>query len=353
MQVTRTPISASAPGKIILFGEHAVVYGRPAMAVPVLQVRATATVEPRAGPVEIDAADIGRQYALRDAPPEDPIATMIEQTSAQLGVEPLDFAIRIRSTIPVARGLGSGAAVSVAVGRALAKYLIPVIASGEAAKQYPSTLETPALAAGASVASSPQRARLLALTPADISALAFEVEKLHHGTPSGIDNTVIAYEQPVYFVRGQPIAAFEIARSFRIAIADTGIASPTKIAVGDVRRAWEAERVRCKALFDQIGAIVRAARAAIERGEIDALGPLMNANQKLAREMGVSSPEIEVLVEAALRAGAGGAKLSGAGRGGNVIALVGEENPEKLVRALMDAGARGVIVTRVEQSPTA
>lgn len=317
MQVPPTPISASAPGKIILFGEHAVVYGRPALAVPVLQVRAQATIEPRAGPVEIDAADIGRQYAVRDAPPEDPIATMIERTGARFGVEPHDFTIYIRSTIPVARGLGSGAAVSVAVGRVLAKFL---------GRDLPRE---------------------------ELSTLAFEVEKLHHGTPSGIDNTVIAYEQPVYFVRGQPITAFAVARPFRIAIADTSVVSPTKIAVGDVRRAWETERVRYETLFDQIGAIARAARAAIERGDIDALGPLMNANQKLAREMGVSSPEIESLVEAALGAGARGAKLSGAGRGGNVIALVSEEGPEKLVRALIVAGARQVIVTKVEQSPTA
>jgi mevalonate kinase len=315
MQGPPSPISASAPGKIILFGEHAVVYGRPALAVPVVQVRAQATLEPRAGPVEVDAADIGRQYALRDAPPEDPIATMIERTGAQFGAELIDFVIHIRSTIPVARGLGSGAAVSVAIGRALAKYL---------GRDLPRE---------------------------ELSALAFQVEKLHHGTPSGIDNTVIAYEQPVYFVRGQPITALAVARPFRIAIADTGVLSPTKIAVSDVRRAWEAERARYETLFDQIGAIAHAARAAVELGDIDALGPLMNANHQLAREIGVSSPEIESLVDAALRAGARGAKLSGAGRGGNVITLVGEQNPEKLVRALLDAGARRVIVTKVDQSP--
>jgi mevalonate kinase len=316
MPISRTPISASAPGKIILFGEHAVVYARPAMAVPVLQVRAEAAIEPRAGFVEIDAEDIGRQYALQDAPPEDPIATMIERTGAWFGIEPEGFALQIRSTIPVARGLGSGAAVSVAIGRAIAKFL---------GRDLPRE---------------------------QLSALAFEVEKLHHGTPSGIDNTVIAFEQPVYFVRGEPITAFTVAQPFRIVIADTGVVSPTRIAVGDVRRQWETERVRYEALFDQIGAITRAARTAIEGGDIDALGPLMNANHQLAREIGVSSPEIEALLRAALNAGARGAKLSGAGRGGNVIALVDEENPEKLVRALLDAGARRVIVTKVEKTPT-
>jgi mevalonate kinase len=117
--------------------------------------------------------------------------------------------------------------------------------------------------------------------------------------------------------------------------------------VGDVRRAWEADPTRYGALFDQIGAIARDARAAIARGEIDALGPLMNANQALAREIGVSSPEIETLVNTALRAGARGAKLSGAGRGGNVIVLVDERNRERINRALTEVGARQVIVTRV------
>ncbi len=354
-------IVTAAPGKIILFGEHAVVYGRPAIAVPVFQVRAEATIEPRAGSVQIDAADIARRYDLHDAPPDDPIATMVTRTCARLGVAPRDFAISIHSTIPVARGLGSGAAVSVAIARALGKYFAQldadergqtrtngnVIASG--AKQSPkSDSETPALAAGASVASSPSASRLLAMTNEDISALAYEVEKLHHGTPSGIDNTVIAYEQPVYFVKGQPIESFRVARPFLIAIADTGIAAPTKIAVGDVRRAWQAESARYESLFDQVGALARDARAAIERGDTDALGPLMNANQQLARKIGVSSPEIETLVDAALRAGARGAKLSGAGRGGNVIVLVDEENREEIARALMEAGARRVIVTKVE-----
>lgn len=307
----RLSVTSSAPGKIILFGEHAVVYGRPAIAVPVFQVRAEATLAPLKGRVEIDAADIARRYDLRDAPADDPIAMMIARTCARLGVEPEDFAIHLRSTIPVARGLGSGAAVSVAVGRALAEFY------GRA------------------------------LPREELSALAFEVEKLHHGTPSGIDNTVIAFEEPVYFVKGQSIESFRVPRPFLIAIADTGVTSPTKIAVSDVRRAWEADRTRYEALFDQIGAIARDARAAIERGDMDALGALMDANQALAREIGVSSPEIETLVDAALRAGARGAKLSGAGRGGNVIALVDEQNQEAIERALMDAGAVRVIVTEV------
>ena len=327
----RPAASGSAPGKIILLGEHAVVYGRPAIAVPVFQVRAQATVEPRAGGVTIDAADIARRFDLADAPADDPVATIITRTCARLGVAPQDFAIQIRSTIPVARGLGSGAAVSVAIARALTNFF--------------ATEGTEKVESRNSVSPVPSVARL---SNEDISKLAYEVELLHHGTPSGIDNTVIAFEQPVYFVRGQPIESFRLAHPFLIAIADTGVASPTKIAVGDVRRAWQADRARYESLFDQIGAIIRDARTAIERGDIDALGRLMNANQDLAREIGVSSPEIETLVNAARRAGARGAKLSGAGRGGNVIALINEGNRAGVERALMDAGAARVIVTRVE-----
>lgn len=304
--------TASAPGKIILFGEHAVVYARPAIAVPVCQVHADAAVEPWPEPdVRIDAPDIARQYHLSDAAPDDPIASIIRLTCARAGAEAKHFAIRIHSTIPVARGLGSGAAVSVAVARALLEFL-----------HY---------SAGAE----------------EISALAYEVEKLYHGTPSGIDNTVIAFGLPVYYVRGRPFESFRVGHPFRIVIADTGIASPTRIAVGDVRRAWEADTPRFESLFDGIGSIARAARTAIESGDIQALGPLMNANQKLAEEINVSSPQIETLVRAARDARAKGAKLSGAGRGGNIIALVDDHTETQVVAALRGAGAASVMVTEI------
>ncbi len=305
--------SATTCGKIILFGEHAVVYGRPAIAVPVTQVRAQATIAPNQNAsVVINAADISRRYAMRDAPPDDPIATIIRLACEKIGVEPKNFSVHIRSTIPVARGLGSGAAVSVATVRAIAKSFARDLSRDE------------------------------------ISALAFEAEKLHHGTPSGIDNTVIAFEQPVYFIKGQPPETFRVERPFLIAIADTGDASPTKIAVGDVRRAWEADPTRYESLFDDVGEIARQARGAIERGDVTSLGSLMLKNQQLLKQIGVSSEQIEELVDAAVGAGAEGAKLSGAGRGGNVIALVDEESREYVERALKRAGAVQMIVTRVE-----
>jgi mevalonate kinase len=177
--------------------------------------------------------------------------------------------------------------------------------------------------------------------------LVYEVECLHHGTPSGIDNTVVVYGEPVYFVRGHPPQTFHIGQPFMLAIADTGIRSPTKIAVGDVRQAWEREPARFDGLFDQIAAIVEDARASIADGQPDRLGPLMDHNHALLQEIGVSCAELDALVAAALGAGALGAKLSGAGRGGNIIALVTAETASRVAEALQAAGAVRVIVTEV------
>jgi mevalonate kinase len=182
---------------------------------------------------------------------------------------------------------------------------------------------------------------------ATVSALVYRTEEIFHGTPSGIDNTVVAYEQPVYFCRGEPIQVLEVERLFWLVIADTGAPSLTKATVADVRAAWQREPARQEGVFDQIGAVVDAARRAIVDGDVGALGPLMNGNQRLLRLLGVSSTAIEGLVEAALSAGAGGAKLSGGGRGGNVIAAVRAVDIEPVREALLVAGAKRVIATCV------
>jgi mevalonate kinase len=311
--------TATAPGKIILFGEHAVVYGRPAIAVPVVEVRARATVhaEVRAvsGSMHIQAPDIGLDTHLAELPDQHPLAAVIYGVLRALYVDRLPACkLRVTSTIPVASGLGSGAAVSVAIIRALSAFL-----------GRPMPDET-------------------------VSELAYEVEKLHHGTPSGIDNTVITYSRPVYFVRGNPIEKLRLATPFTIVIGDTGISSPTKVAVGDVGRLWQEKPDHYEALFDSIGQIVSQARLVIQDGQPQALGPLMNANHALLQEIGVSSTELDRLVNAAQTAGAWGAKLSGGGRGGNMIALVSSEVASKVVTALVAAGARRTIVTRVGSS---
>jgi mevalonate kinase len=139
-----------------------------------------------------------------------------------------------------------------------------------------------------------------------------------------------------------------VSHPFKVAIGHTGVASPTKIAVGDVRAGWEIDRARYEAWFDRIGAIVQQARSAIESGAIDRLGSLMDQNQVLLRDLDVSSVELERLIFAARQAGASGAKLVGGGRGGNMIALVDDHNVEVVTAALKEAGAVSVIVTEIQ-----
>jgi mevalonate kinase len=308
--------SASAPGKIILFGEHAVVYGRPALAVPVTQVRATVEVWPSEyRGIWIEAPNIRLKTELRELPPEHPLGASLRNPFFGIGVEPYPgINIRIQSTIPVASGLGSGAAVSVALIRALCSYL------GRSASD------------------------------ADVNRVAFEMERLYHGTPSGIDNTVITYAKPVYFMRGKPIETFKPRRAFTIVIGDTGKGAPTKESVADVHKLWEEDRPRWEAIFTRVGEITEQARHAIEYGKIKELGELMNRNHEMLQHMTVSSPELEQLIEAARSAGALGAKLSGGGRGGNMIALAEpsrESAAHALEECLLQAGAKRVITTRV------
>ena len=318
--------TASAPGKIIIFGEHAVVYGRPALAVPVTQVHADVEIRESERPgIWIDAPDVDLHADLNTLPSDHPLASVIHnflflsRPSPDPSGRPLpkgegkfpNINIKISSTIPVASGLGSGAAVTVALVRALSSFLSHPMSDDE------------------------------------FNAFAYEIEKLHHGTPSGIDNTVITYARPVYFIKGQPIETFKVGQPFTIVIGDTGISAPTKESVGDVRKLWQADQMKWEKVFDEVGGIVQQARKSIESGEWKVLGDLMNANHELLQKMTISSPELDTLVTAALKAGALGAKLSGGGRGGNMIALVTPEMAETVAGSLKEAGAKNTIITQV------
>ena len=343
-------ISARASGKIILFGEHAVVYGEPALAVPVKKLFAEAEVStvPRAG-IRIAAPNIGLYEELPRLAREHPLASVVDAVFVALGLdvaketrkvskalqakyrttseknsdksetqekpfesEKKGIEIKITSTIPIASGLGSGAAVSVAIIRALSAYL------GKP------------------------------LDDEKVNEIAYKVEKIHHGTPSGIDNTVVTYGKPIFFVKDNPIELLEVAKPFTLLIADTGISAPTKKSVADVRKLWEENPQKMNVLFATAGSIVRTARQSIEGGHPERLGALMNENHRILREMDVSCQELDDLTEASLNSGAFGAKLSGGGRGGNMIALSAKENAPEISAALYEAGAKNVIVTEIK-----
>ncbi len=306
-------MKASAPGKIILFGEHAVVYGRPALAVPVTQVHADVEVLDSFRPgVWINAPIIDLHAELASLPSDHPIASVILKLIQLFGISQTPgLEINISSTIPVASGLGSGAAVSVALIRSLSSFFFHSLSDDE------------------------------------INIIAYEIEKLHHGTPSGIDNTVITYNVPVYFIKGQPIETFKTGKPFTIVIGDTGIPALTKESVGDVRRLWLKDTHYFENIFDEIAQISLIARRSIENGQPELLGELMDRNHALLQKLTVSSPELDKLVITAREAGAFGAKLSGGGRGGNMIALTEQAGAESVAGALISAGAKRTIITKV------
>lgn len=217
-------IKASAPAKTILFGEHAVVYGCPAIAVPISSLRATAEIIKQTGRdsgVHIKAPDIDKELFLNFDSKQldeinDALSTTVKLVIDKLGVNIPNWNITIQSTIPLASGLGSGAAVSTAIARSI------ISAFGKSVD-----LQT-------------------------LNEIVFEVEKIHHGTPSGVDNTVIVYEKPIYFIRDKIIQPFEINHEFSLIIADTGRPAPTKIAVSDVRKLYVTDKMNTVITLESI-----------------------------------------------------------------------------------------------------
>jgi mevalonate kinase len=328
-------ISVFAPGKIILFGEHAVVYGYPALAIPILQVGVTVSISAKPytnsikplsekGRIEeldwmkhitVNAPGIGWQSSLAESQSNTlsaPIISTILNVFRILNISsPPPMHIEINSSIPVASGMGSGAAVSVALIRTLSSFLGKEL-SNEAVNQ-----------------------------------LAFECEIFHHGTPSGIDNTVITYSQPVFFIKDTPIEIFKVGKPFTLVVANSGIRAATREAVASVRKLWEENQDNTDQIFSSISDTVVQARQAILEGDQITLGILMNRNHNLLQQLKVSSSDLDFLTFTALNSGALGAKLSGGGLGGNIIALVQPENAEMVASALHSAGATETIISTV------
>lgn len=305
--MTATSVSASA--KIILCGEHAVVYGQPAIAVPLSDLRTRVQIAPGSEGLTVNLTDTDE--VLPDIRADHPVSQMIRLLLDTCGTPEPAATLTVRSDIPVARGMGSGAALSTAIGHALLTLVDCQMSRHK------------------------------------LNEMVYNIEKIYHGTPSGIDNTTIVYEQPVYFVRHQPVETFTMSGTLSLLIADTGMPSLTKAAVGDVRKLYDRDPTRIQPVLEQIGEITQQIRHAMSAGEAHRTGNLMTRNHELLRELTVSSDKLDHLVKVALAAGAKGAKLSGGGRGGNMIALVDESTQMKVERALLAAGAVRVYHTQV------
>ena len=332
-------------GKVILLGEHSVVYGRHAIATP-LQLSIKARVEDAEDGLSLLIPRWGVEQRLHPAAARPgSFLGLMNLGLGELGLAGRSMRIHIQPSVPRAVGLGSSAALSVAIVRAVdAHYGV-------------------------------------GLTDEQVCRLAFECEKIAHGTPSGVDNTVATYGKTILFHRsdrptpsssgtagdtaddtaGAPDTAggngatsvmrtLNVPAPLPIVIGLTGTESLTAATVARVRERWQRQPGLYESIFDTIDSLALAAVDAVEGGNLAQLGELMNICQGQLNALQVSSPQIEELVQVARRAGAVGAKLTGGGGGGAVVALCPEEGPQ-VARAMRDAGYEALEVSVDQPTP--
>lgn len=302
-----------APGKVILLGEHAVVYGQPALAATIDRgVRvavSTLGADALPGPV-LRGSGLGIDTLVRpgaDGEGPDSLRRALDCVIRLCGERVRTLSFVVEGTLPAGAGMGSSAALSVALLRGVRRYFDE------------------------------------AVDDADIIREAFELERVFHGNPSGVDHSVIATGGVIFFERGEPsspspaLTPLRLSRRLRLAIGFAGSHAGTAHAVTALRDRARRHPAAYAHLWAGIGQLVREARVRLEEGHLGAVGELMDLNQGYLNALGVSTPAIERLCAIARDRGALGAKLSGAGGGGAVIALV-DDDPEPVVRAFQAAG---------------
>ncbi|WP_224250233.1 mevalonate kinase [Hyalangium gracile] len=298
MNPRATPLVGFGAGKVILLGEHSVVYGNPALAGP-LSYGVTAQ----------GVASKRCQLVLPStlSRPQKALLTRAFQRAAGLVRTP-GVKVSLESELPLSMGLGSSAALSVACCRVLLK------------------------AAGREDA------------PREVARLALEMEQEFHGTPSGVDHTTSAEQKLILYKRlpnqsSGRVRALKSPRPLKVLVVLVGERSPTKKTVAALRERQARWPGRYGRLFQQIGTLAQEGAKAVEAGDLEALGDAMNVNQGLLAALGLSSPPLEEMVYRLRAMGALGAKLTGAGGdGGAVIGLFLE--PEPAVAKLLELGVR-------------
>jgi hydroxymethylglutaryl-CoA reductase len=305
---------ACGHGKIILLGEHAVVYGSHAIAAPVpLAVRATAQ-DTNSGGVDMLIPRWGVEYRLhRDPAHRDSFQRSLGIIFDQLELTERSVRIEVFPNVPRAMGLGGSAAMAVAVIRALDQHY------------------------------------QLGLRDDEINALAFRCEEVAHGSASGIDNTVATYGKLLLYKRAAQkgdaptMRDLKLAKRIPLVIGISGKESLTAVTVGKVRNAWQRNPALYDGIFQQIDGLTLQGVEAMQQYDLERLGDLMNICHGLLNALRVSSWEVEELVQIAREHGALGAKLTGGGGGGSIVALC-PQNKEKVAAAMRDAGYQAMEV---------
>lgn len=304
---------AQGHGKIILLGEHAVVYGSHAIAAPV-----PLAIEAAARPSQTEGVTLLiPRWGVESLLPADPAHRNSFQRSLGIILDRLELArtsmcIEVFPNVPRAMGLGGSSAMAVAIIRALNQHF------------------------------------RLGLSDEGVNSLAFSCEEVAHGTPSGVDNTVATYGYPLLFRRAtssQPMLMQEIKLTHPIPLV-IGVSrkeSLTAKTVGLVREAWKKNPALYEGIFRQIDHLTLRGLAAAQGNDLEQLGELMNVCHGLLNALRVSSPEIEDLIEIARRHGALGAKLTGGGGGGSIIALC-PQRADEVMAAMRDAGYQAMEV---------
>lgn len=296
-------------GKVILLGEHSVVYGHPALA---------------AG-LEIGA------YAS---------ATPSEHGTSRLQVSPWDVDLSAESDEPLGQAL--------AAALALFDRREPVRVQADVAIPGGAGLGCSA-ALGVAVIGALDRHYGVERTRADRGEACFAWEKVFHGTPSGVDNTMAAVGGIALFRKGQPLEPVRARRVPSLVIAHSGESSSTKEVVAMVRRQHEKDPDRVNGVFESIAALVRNARLSLEAGDLESVGQLMNLNQGLLSTLMLSTERLETLCAIAREHGALGAKLTGAGGGGCMISLAPTAEVAETIRTALSKEADWTVVSQTRE----
>lgn len=315
-------ITASAPAKTILFGEHFVVYGEPAIAMAIdkrAYVQVTLRNDKRVHVLSNDLGvsgyfENGLFFAERGNGnihvKLEPIMVAAKKVLDKYQGMPVGVDIEINSSIPVAAGLGSSAATVAATALAVSKLLD------------------------------------MELSRESIYQIAYDAEKLIHGTPSGIDPTISTYGGVVLYQKSKGPSPLEVEADIPFVIGNTLIERSTGSLIAEVRRVHDSYPSIVGPIIKSGGKIAHTAAKALQSGDLTTLGELMNINQALLNAVGVSNEALESLVFAARKGGALGAKLTGAGGGGCMIALAEPENLNSVQKAIERAGGRVFVARR-------